>query len=108
MPRDWLRRIDDVRDTIQRIETYTAGMDETAFTCDQKARDAVLYNLQIIGEAIAHLPEDVLSKRKDIPWSEIRAMRNILAHGYFAVKILIIWHTVVDDVPKLKASIEDI
>ncbi len=105
MPRHWRLRISDIVEAIERIEQYTKGLDTQAFDNDPKIRDATLYNLMIVGEASSNIPEEVASKYPEIPWVDIRGMRNVIAHGYFAVKQPIIWKTVTEDLPRLKAAL---
>jgi uncharacterized protein with HEPN domain len=102
MPRDWVLRVTDILEAIERIEHYTEDMTETEFEGDPKTRDATFYNLQVIGEATSHIPEDVASRYSEVPWIDIRGMRNVIAHGYFAVKLPIVWKTVSEDLRPLK------
>lgn len=108
MPRTWFERVRDVLEAIERIEQYTQDMTETDFEADTKTRDATHYNLLIIGEASSYLPEEVTDNYPDIPWIEVRGMRNVVAHGYFAIKLPIIWKTVSDDLGPLKSTMEEI
>jgi uncharacterized protein with HEPN domain len=55
--------------------------------------DAVARNLELIGEASTHVPEDVKARHPQLPWAEMRGLRNILAHGYFNIDFSIIWYT---------------
>ena len=83
-------------------------MTETEFEGNPKARDATFYNLQVIGEATSHIPEDVVSGYSEIPWIDIRGMRNVIAHGYFVVKLPIVWKTVSEDLRPLKTILRQI
>ena len=62
---------------------------------------AVLHALQMIGEAVAHVSEGAKEQLRDIPWQDIRGMRNRLTHEYFAVNLVIVWETAVRDIPPL-------
>ena len=86
MPRKWRFRVGDILDAIERIETYTDGMDKAAFEADRRTFDAVLMNLAVIGEAAAGLPEGVTRKDSDIPWPRMRGLRNLIVHDYATVK----------------------
>lgn len=77
-------------------------MDYAAWLKDEKTMDAVVRNIEIIGEASSHLPDDVLQRYPDIPWHLMRAIRNVLAHEYFGVDVEVIWKTVKEDLPRLK------
>jgi uncharacterized protein with HEPN domain len=104
-PRDWRLRLDDIDEAIRRINRYVDGMTQAAFHADERTVDAVIRNFQIIGEAAKHLPEDVVSRRPDIPWSEIRSMRNILVHQYFGADVAIVWKAIEVDLPALADAI---
>ncbi len=108
MPRHWRLRIDDILDAIDRIQQYVRGLGQARFEADDRTRDAVLYNLQTIGEAVSQLPAEITSEYKEVPWEDIRGMRNLIAHGYFAVKLPIIWKTVTEDLAPLKAVVRKI
>ncbi|MDV2496664.1 MAG: DUF86 domain-containing protein [bacterium] len=108
MPRHWRLRINDILDAIDRIQQYVQGLAQAQFEADERTRDAVLYNLQTIGEAVSQLPAEITSGYKEIPWEDIRGMRNLIAHGYFAVKLPIIWKTVTEDLAPLKVVVRKI
>jgi len=76
--RDWVLFAYDIIDAIEKIETYIEGYSYAEFTNDTKTKDAVVRNLEIIGEAAAQIPPE-------IPWSQIVGLRNWLIHGYFVV-----------------------
>lgn len=106
MPRrDWRLRIDDILEAITRIDTYTRGMTEDAFAQDSRTIDAVVRNLEIIGEASGQLDEAVLRAAPEIPWGKMRGLRNVVAHEYFGVDVGIIWHTARNDLPPLEAPL---
>jgi uncharacterized protein with HEPN domain len=68
----------------------------------------VLRNLEIIGEAARHIPEAITRKYPDIPWEEMRAIRNIVIHEYFGVNLNIIWHTTQVNLPSIVDKLEEI
>ena len=88
--RSWALRISDIIEAIENALEYTAGMTFEQFAADRKTIDAVVRNLMIIGEAATHLPEDLCEKYPDLPWREMRDMRNIVVHEYFGVDNLIV------------------
>lgn len=90
----------------RRIEQYTQGTSKQEFAANLMAIDAVLHNLMIIGEASNQVPSDVRDRIVDVPWAEIRGMRNRLVHDYPGVDIEIVWQTIALDIPALIASLE--
>jgi len=89
-------------EAIDKIERYTKDMDFAGWLEDEKTVDAVIRNIEVIGEASSHLPDEVLQRYKDIPWRLMKGIRNILAHEYFGVDLEIIWKTVKEDLPAIK------
>ncbi len=84
---------------------FTAGMDEAAFVSDRKTRHAVAYALLAIGEAVKQVPADVRAAAPEIDWRRIAGMRDVLAHGYFAVDAETVWSVVRDRIPVLRGHI---
>ena len=103
--RDWQFRIDDINESIRKIERYTDGMDYASWCKDEKTVDAVIRNIEIIGEAASHIPEEIHEQFEDIPWRMMKGIRNFLAHEYFGVDLKIIWNAVVNDLPVLKQKL---
>lgn len=108
MSRDWQLYLDDMRDCCRKIIRFTAGMDQTAFIDDAKTRDAVLHNIEIIGEAAKYVPEDVRARLPFIEWRKITALRNLIAHAYFGVDDAIVWDIVQNKVPELLRDLQEI
>lgn len=107
-PRDWRLRIDDILEAIERIAQYTAGMTRETFSADDKTLDAVIRNIEVIGEAARHVLEDIVTQYPDVPWAEMRAMRNILIHEYFLISVPILWHTVTQNLTPLVSQLRRI
>ena len=61
--------------------------------------DAVLHNFPIIGEAAQYIPEDMQAENPQVPWVQIKGMRNIIVHEYFGVSLEILWHTIQNELP---------
>lgn len=99
--RDWLFRINDILDAVSVVETYVKGMTYEDFIADRKTVDAVIRNLIIIGEAASHIPEEISLNHPEVPWSDMRTMRNFVVHEYFGVSDKILWDTVQIDLPPL-------
>ena len=98
-------RIADMLDAIAAIETATRGHDATTFSSDRKARDAVLWNLTVLGEAVRGIPEEVPAANTHIPWAKMRGMRNLLVHEYFGIDDQIVWTTATSNVLPLAAPL---
>src|SRR4030066_896280 len=99
--RNWKMRVEEYLDCIDKINRYTAGMDFDVFRADGKTIDAVIRNLEIIGEAASHIPEEIQARYPDLGWFEMRGMHNIIIHEYFGVSLAIIWHTITKDLAPL-------
>lgn len=94
MPRDYKVYLDDILEAINRVQLYIADMDEKQFEVDIKTVDAVIRNLEIIGEAVKKVPNEIKSKYPHIEWKRIGGLRDILIHEYFGVDVHIIWDIV--------------
>lgn len=100
-PRDWRLRIEDIAESIAKVGRYTSGMTLESFQADEKTVDAVIRNFQIIGEAARHVPPEIAGRHPDVPWVEMRAMRNVVVHEYAGVDLATVWETVQRDLPPL-------
>lgn len=97
--------IEDIQEAIKRIETYTKAMNYEQFSDDTKVQDAVVRNLEIIGEAVKHLSPDFKKNHKDLDWKGIAGFRDRVIHHYFGVNWDIVWDVVRHKVPELKAQL---
>ncbi len=96
--------LNHILEAIGRIQEYVAGMDETAFLSSKLVQDAVIRNIEIIGEAsnnIQRVNPVFAAEHGDIPWQVMYAMRNRVSHGYDTVDFEIIWRTIHGDLPEL-------
>jgi len=100
--------VSDIKECIGKIERYTKGMSFDEFIKDEKTLDAVVRNIEIIGEAARNIPEEIRDRYKEILWYEIIGIRNKIAHEYFGVDEEVLWEAVSNDIPKLKEQIEKI
>ncbi len=98
--------VEDLLEALQKIALYTAGMDEEEFREDPKSIDAVVRNLEILGEATRQLPEEFTARHPDIPWRQIAGLRNRIVHEYFAVDLEIVWQVIRYDLPQLEAQLQ--
>ncbi|NKE09828.1 MULTISPECIES: HepT-like ribonuclease domain-containing protein [Kocuria] len=101
MSRDPAQRIDDVLEAIERCTRYVVALQDD-FTDVEMVEDAIERNLQIIGEAVTHLPADITGAHLEVPWSQIRGFRNILVHQYFGVDVEVVRDVVVTHLPQLR------
>lgn len=99
--RDDLVYVRHILDAITKIQKYTRGMDKEAFQADDRTQDAVIRQLEIIGEACKRLSPEFRSKHGGIPWSSAAGMRDVLIHDYLGVDLDIVWDTVEQDLPGL-------
>lgn len=97
--------LDDIKDSIRKIEKYTSGVTFYEFSRDDKLIDAVVRNLSIIGEAVINIPKEIKIKIPDVAWKEIKGMRNKVIHEYFGIDEEILWKTVQEDIPVFKKQI---
>lgn len=105
-PEVWRLRIQDIIDSIDRIEVYLSGISHEWFTEDQRTRDAVVWNIAVICEAARLIPVEIQVNHQAIPWAKMRGMRNIVMHEYFGIDESIIWETATRDLPTLRAQLE--
>ena len=103
--RDPKERLRDILEAIAAIERHL-NRDKVAFERDELLQTWFLRHLQIIGEAVRALPDDVRALAPEIPWPEIIGMRNVLVHGYFAIDTDIVWDAASRDVPALGPALE--
>jgi uncharacterized protein with HEPN domain len=113
MSRDQQRLSDylaHILEAIERIDRYTEDMDEVAFLGNDLVQDAVVRNLEIVGEASnnigKHYPEFVAA-HPELPLAFAYQMRNAVAHGYFKVDFEIVWRTIQRDLPKFYAAVRN-
>jgi uncharacterized protein with HEPN domain len=99
---------EDIIESIDRILRYTAGMTYEEFVSDTKTQDAVIRNLEILGEAVKNLPDVFKEQYPDVPWRVISRMRDRLIHHYFGVSLEIVWETIQTDIPALREQLRTI
>jgi uncharacterized protein with HEPN domain len=94
-----------IRDSIRRIERYTAK-GRRAFFDSTLHQDAVVRNLEVIGEAVRHLPEEFRRTHPEVPWRSVSALRNVLIHEYFGVDMEAVWGVVKKRIPELRKIVD--
>ena len=106
MSRDWTFFLEDIQESCSRVVRYTQGMTFEQFKADDKTYDAVMRNLEIIGEAARRLPDDVRAMMPDIEWSKATGLRNIVAHAYFGVSDEIVWDVVQNKIRSMQETVD--
>ena len=97
-----------ILDAVEQIETYITGQTYESFSSNNMMIDAVVRELEIIGEATNHLSNLLRESHPEIPWRDAIDMRNILIHEYFGVRTNLVWDTCKEDLPKLKSLVKDL
>lgn len=98
----------DLERSIEKIMRYTGEIDFDDFVEDEKVVDAVLWNFQVMGEAVSNIPEDVRKDNSHIEWREIRDFRNVVTHKYWMVDPEITWDIVENKLPDLKDKLDNL
>ena len=91
-----------ILDAIGLIEEYTKGMSENEFLSHSMAHDAVVRQIEIIGETATNVSDEFRKKHPMLPWGKMIGIRNKIVHEYFNVNYAIVWDTIKDDLPNLK------
>lgn len=103
--RDARLLIEDMAAAIAKIRRYVAGLDKDRFLKDDKTVDAVVRNLEILGEACRQMPDVFKDAHASIPWAQIAGLRNRIVHDYFGVDLELIWQIVTSEIPNLKQAL---
>lgn len=101
-------RIEHILAAIQRIKGSIFGMDWAAFHANQTVQDAIAYNITIVGEAVRCISDGTKSAHPEVPWKQIRAMRNILIHDYLRTDAEALWNVVQNDLDDLVRMLESV
>ena len=98
--------VEDMLESLGRIARYTAGMQKETFLSDRKTIDAVVRNLEIIGEAAARLTVDIRQQlQPGTEWPQIVGLRNRIVHEYFGVDTEVVWQIISRDLPQLSEEL---
>jgi len=108
MPRDYRVYLEDILEAIGKIRRYTAGLSLKTFSEDTKTLDAVVRNLEVVGEAIKKVPDEIRLRHGAVDWKRIAGLRDILIHEYFGIDVEIIWDIVTNKLPDLEGQIQQI
>ena len=94
--------IEHILECIGLIENYVEGKTEEDFLGAVQLQDAVIRRIEIVGEAVKNIPEEIKVKYTDVPWKKMAGMRDILIHEYFGVDLKLTWEVIIKDIPFLK------
>lgn len=108
MKRDFRQYVEDIIESIIKIEEYTKNLEEDEFYHNTLIQDGVVRRLEIIGEAVKHIPKHIRDKYPGTPWRKIAGLRDILSHEYFGIILENAWNVVQNYLPKLKTEIMQI
>lgn len=95
-----LTYLGDVLDAIRRIEGYLRGVDKNEFMANLMMQDAVMHQIEIIGEASNNVSDEFQEKHPELPWMQMRAIRNKIVHDYREINLDVIWDTAKNNLPR--------
>ena len=102
MKRDYRLFVEDILDSLEKIEEFVADMSFEEFVNDDKTSSAVISKFEIMGEASKFIPEIIRNKYAEIPWKEMAGMREKLIHAYSEVDFKLVWMTIKQRIPEIK------
>jgi len=95
----------DILEACKRIEKYTSGLNYGEFLENEEKQDAVIRNIEIIGEAVKNVSDELKDKHREIRWKKIAGMRDKLIHFYFGVRLEVVWVVAKKEIPDLKERV---
>ena len=106
--RDDIVLLEDIIESIEKINTYTRGMAIADFLADQKTKDAVARNFEVMGEAVSRMNSEFRSLHAHISWKDLKEFRNILIHAYEIIDYSLVWTTIQKELPTLYEQAKDL
>lgn len=99
--------LQDIIECCENAKEYTSGMSFRELSDDKKTIDAVVRNLEIIGEAVKNIPDDIRQTKPEIEWKKVARFRDIVVHHYFKVDLEVVWDIVQNRLPELKTAVSE-
>lgn len=99
--------LQNILESMDKIENYTSSGKEE-FMKSTLIQDAVIRNLEIIGEATKNISQDLKIQNSSIPWKQMAGLRDVLIHDYMGISLKIVWNVVQNELPQLKTAIKEI
>lgn len=104
MPRNIQAYIDDILNALRKIDQYKLGLMYQNFLENELIQDAMIRNLEIIGEAVKNIPDNIKLNFSEIEWKKISGLRDILIHAYFGIDLELLWDVIQNKINALKAA----
>jgi len=108
MVKDDLAYVEHILDCIRKIKEFSEGLSFKEFSSNELVQDAIIRNIEIIGEASKKISSDTKQIYFEVPWKEIAGMRDKLIHDYLGVDVEVVWRTIKEDIPSLEIQIKEI
>ncbi len=106
MPRDTKLYLEDILGAIEKIDSYSRGISFEQLQQQTMLLDAILFNLQVIGEAVKHVPDDLRLRFPEVEWRRIAGLRDIVAHQYFGISLEIVWDILQNKLADLHTQVQ--
>lgn len=108
MSREWRFYLDDMIEFAELVLEYTEGYSQEQFEQDRRTYDATLRNMELIGEAATHIPDDIRDQAQNIPWRQLIATRNRIIHAYLGLDNDVLWSIIQTDIPQLLSDLRQL